>query len=59
MKLWPSRQGFLRNSLRLKLYPSVAFAHAQMTYFETQSDFTDQILTFKVDFLVFQVKEIL
>ena len=42
MKLWPSRQGFLRNSLRLKLHLSVAFSHVQMTFLEIQSDFTDQ-----------------
>ena len=39
MKLWPSRQQF-----KVKTTPPVAFfAHVQMTYFETMSDFTDQI----------------
>ena len=41
-KLWPSRQGFLNNSLRSKLHISVAFAHVQMTYFESKSDQLDQ-----------------
>ena len=29
--------------MRLKLHPSEAFAYVQMTYFETQPDFTDQV----------------
>ena len=41
VKLWPSRQGFLRNSLRSKLHPFVTLAHVQMIYFETQFDFTE------------------
>ena len=42
MKLLLSQNNFPKNSLRSKLHPSVVFARAHMTYFEKQSDFTDQ-----------------
>ena len=45
MKLWPIQQGCLRNSLRSKLHLSAAFTHAQMTYFEIQSELKINFLT--------------
>ena len=37
MKLWPKEQNF-----KSKSHPTVPSGHAQMTQFETWSDFTDQ-----------------
>ena len=59
IKYWAetSSQGFLMNSLRLSLHASVAFAHVQMIYFDTQSDFSNQFLYVSNDFLVSLVKD--
>ena len=59
MKCRPKEQNFLGNLFNLKLRPSVASAHAQITLFETRQTLQAIFLGFYNNFLVSHLRKVI